>query len=69
MPEGRMSERPYDVVLFGASGLTGRMVARYLVERVPEPRVRWALAGRSRSKLEALREEAGPTRVAHPRSG
>jgi short subunit dehydrogenase-like uncharacterized protein len=48
------SERPYDIVLFGATGFTGRLVADYL-NTVPQ--LRWAIAGRNRSKLEALRNE------------
>jgi short subunit dehydrogenase-like uncharacterized protein len=48
------SERPYDVVLFGATGFTGELTADYLAEHAPEG-CRWALAGRNRSKLEAVR--------------
>ncbi|GGT11688.1 saccharopine dehydrogenase family protein [Streptomyces purpureus] len=47
--------RAYDVVLFGATGFVGELTARYLAEHAPEG-CRWALAGRSRVKLEALRE-------------
>ncbi|WP_181612090.1 saccharopine dehydrogenase family protein [Nonomuraea soli] len=43
----------YDIVLFGASGFTGRLTAEYLA-RHAGPDVRWALAGRDRAKLEAL---------------
>ncbi len=48
-------QKQYDVVLFGASGFTGALVASYLASaRVPRP-LRWALAGRSRDKLESVR--------------
>ncbi|MFF8277774.1 saccharopine dehydrogenase family protein [Streptomyces lateritius] len=47
--------RPYDVVLFGATGFAGELTAEYLAEHAPDG-CRWALAGRSRVKLEALRE-------------
>ncbi len=48
-----MSEqREFDLVLFGATGFTGRLVAEYLLE-IDAP-VRWALAGRSKAKLEAV---------------
>jgi short subunit dehydrogenase-like uncharacterized protein len=53
------SERPLDVVVFGASGITGREVAAYLAERAPETDARWAAAGRDRSKVEATLAEAG----------
>jgi short subunit dehydrogenase-like uncharacterized protein len=47
--------RPHDVVLFGATGFTGALTAEYLA-RNAGPGTRWALAGRNRGKLEALRE-------------
>jgi short subunit dehydrogenase-like uncharacterized protein len=48
-----MSERPYDVVLFGATGFTGRLVAEYMQTHA-RTALRWAIAGRSREKLEAV---------------
>ncbi|MET9378660.1 saccharopine dehydrogenase NADP-binding domain-containing protein [Streptomyces sp. NPDC002992] len=48
------TERPYDVVLFGATGFVGELTAEYLAEHAPTG-CRWALAGRSRAKLAALR--------------
>jgi short subunit dehydrogenase-like uncharacterized protein len=44
--------RDFDIVLFGATGFTGRLVADYL-SRAPE-KPRFAIAGRDRAKLEAL---------------
>jgi short subunit dehydrogenase-like uncharacterized protein len=46
----------HDIVLFGATGFTGALTAAYLAEHGPAD-LRWALAGRSREKLEALREQ------------
>jgi short subunit dehydrogenase-like uncharacterized protein len=48
------SERVHDVVLFGATGFTGGLTAEYLARHAPAE-TRWALAGRSREKLEGLR--------------
>ncbi|MEW2420654.1 saccharopine dehydrogenase NADP-binding domain-containing protein [Streptomyces nigra] len=48
------SDRPYDIVLFGATGFVGVLTAEYLAAHAPEG-LRWALAGRSKAKLEALR--------------
>ncbi|MCU0682176.1 MAG: saccharopine dehydrogenase NADP-binding domain-containing protein [Polyangiaceae bacterium] len=50
------NERPYDVVLWGATGFTGRLVAEYLV-RHRGGEVRLALAGRNRDKLERVRAD------------
>ena len=55
------SERPFDVVVFGASGVTGRQVAAYLAERAPEVGARWAVAGRDRPKLERVLGDLGPS--------
>lgn len=44
--------KPFDLVLFGATGFTGRLVAEYLLQkRAP---LKWAIAGRDRQKLESL---------------
>lgn len=45
-------ERAYDIVLFGASGFTGRLVAEYL--SLHARGIRWAIAGRSRAKLDTV---------------
>ncbi len=45
--------RTYDIVLFGATGFTGRLVAEYLGRTARD--LRWAIAGRNREKLEAVR--------------
>ncbi len=46
--------REFDVVLFGATGFTGTLTAEYLAANAPNG-CRWAIAGRSLAKLEALR--------------
>ncbi|MBL8677880.1 MAG: saccharopine dehydrogenase NADP-binding domain-containing protein [Myxococcales bacterium] len=48
-------QRAFDLVLFGATGFTGRLVAEYLAERCREGlSLRWAMAGRDRAKLQAV---------------
>ncbi len=49
-----MSDRQYDLVLFGATGFTGGLTAEYLAANAPDG-LKWALAGRSAKKLEAVR--------------
>ena len=53
-----MSDRRYDVVVFGATGFTGKLTAQYLAKNAPAG-LRWALAGRNQTKLEAVRQELG----------
>jgi short subunit dehydrogenase-like uncharacterized protein len=45
--------REFDVVLYGATGFTGRQAVKYFSQHAPAD-VRWAIAGRDPSKLEAL---------------
>jgi short subunit dehydrogenase-like uncharacterized protein len=47
--------REFDLVLFGATGFTGGLTAEYLAAHAPNG-CRWAIAGRSREKLLAVRE-------------
>ncbi|MFC0625587.1 saccharopine dehydrogenase family protein [Kribbella deserti] len=53
-----MKDRQYDIVVFGATGFTGRLTAEYLAKFAPAE-LKWALAGRNRTKLEAVRDELG----------
>ena len=56
-----MNERDFDVVVFGATGITGRQVAAYLAERSAETGVRWAAAGRDPARVEKVLGEIGVT--------
>ena len=53
------ADRPYDLVLLGATGFTGELTAAYLARQVPAA-ARWAIAGRDRGRLEAVRERVLP---------
>ncbi|MGA4838557.1 saccharopine dehydrogenase family protein [Streptomyces sp. G45] len=61
-PEERPQDRPYDIVLYGASSFVGTLTAEYLAAHAPDG-LRWALAGRDVAKLERLRERLA---VDHP---
>ena len=50
------NNRSFDLVLFGATGFTGGLTAEYLARNAPAS-TRWALAGRSPSKLEQVRTQ------------
>src|SRR5690349_12445522 len=54
--------RPYDLALLGATGFTGALTAAELAARAPAG-LRWALAGRTRAKLKAVRDRLV---AAHP---
>lgn len=56
-----MSDRSYDVVLYGASGFVGQQTVQYFARHPAAAQVRWAIAGRNRQKLEAVRDKFGAT--------
>jgi short subunit dehydrogenase-like uncharacterized protein len=58
-----MANRVYDVVLYGASGFTGKQTVRYFAEHAPLDRVRWAIAGRDQAKLETVKRDLGVANV------
>ena len=50
--------REFDLIVYGATGFTGRLVAEYLAQTYPEG-LTWAMAGRSLGKLQEVRGEMG----------
>lgn len=55
-----MSAQEFDVVIYGATGFTGRLVADYLLRTYGAAgEVRWAMAGRDLKKLKAVSAEIG----------
>jgi len=51
------SQRKFDLILWGATGFTGRLVAQYLATAPSAAGLRWAIAGRNRDKLQRVRDE------------
>ena len=53
--------RKYDVVLYGASGFVGKQTVAYFAKLAQDPNAEltWAVAGRSKEKLEAVKNAAG----------
>ncbi|APE46457.1 saccharopine dehydrogenase [Delftia sp. HK171] len=52
--------KPFDLVVHGATGFTGRLVVEYLLRRYPAGSgLRWAMGGRNADKLAAVRDELG----------
>lgn len=61
------AQREFEVILWGASGFTGRLVADYLYANYGQgENLKWALAGRNQSKLEAIVEEIAGAKNALP---
>lgn len=50
----------FDLIVYGATGYTGRLVAEHLARRYGvDGQVKWAMAGRSAAKLAEVRDEIG----------
>jgi short subunit dehydrogenase-like uncharacterized protein len=50
----------FDIVIYGATGFTGRLVAEHFHQRYgTSSNIKWAMAGRSLEKLKTVREEIG----------
>jgi len=47
-------DRPYDIIVWGASGFTGRLVVDYMSKHQTTSNLRWAVAGRNTNKLEEV---------------
>ena len=54
------NEREFDVVIFGATGFTGKLVAEYFQAQYgSDDNVKWAVAGRNEAKLNGVKKELG----------
>ncbi|MEM9457043.1 MAG: saccharopine dehydrogenase NADP-binding domain-containing protein [Myxococcota bacterium] len=51
--------KEFDIVVFGATGFTGGLIAEYLAPRAAAEGITWAIAGRNAQKLEAVRSTLG----------
>ncbi|MGY3690258.1 short subunit dehydrogenase-like uncharacterized protein [Bradyrhizobium sp. USDA 3240] len=54
-----MSSLKLDIVVYGATGFTGQLVAEYLAAHYRDGSLKWAMAGRSKDKLASVRDAIG----------
>src|SRR5947208_4116007 len=55
-----MPSSKFDIVVYGATGFTGRLVAEYLAAHYKgDGNLKWAMAGRSKDKLASVRDAIG----------
>lgn len=56
-----MASREFDIIVYGATGFTGRLVAEYLTQHYAglKDAPKWAMAGRSAAKLAEVRDLIG----------
>src|ERR1700722_4685340 len=54
------SSSKFDIIVYGATGFTGQLVAEYLASHYKgDTKLTWAMAGRSREKLASVRDAIG----------
>ena len=52
-----IDKREFDIIIWGASGFTGRLVAEYLFQNYNKDELNWAIAGRDIYKLNKIRDQ------------
>ena len=52
------SSRPYHIIIFGATGFTGQFVVEEVARCAADSSLKWAVAGRSRQRLEEVLKKA-----------
>ncbi|MEM6878044.1 MAG: saccharopine dehydrogenase NADP-binding domain-containing protein [Bacteroidota bacterium] len=58
------TSREFDIIIYGASGFTGRLVAEYLFNKYGSSgEIQWAMGGRNQQKLEEVRQMVADTTV------
>ncbi len=60
MTKRNATEPPYDIILVGATGYVGALIADVLAARAGGNRLRWAMAGRNAGKLAVVKDSLGP---------
>ena len=58
-----MTDQTFDIIVYGATSFVGQIMTRYMQAQFADGSIRWAIAGRSKSKLETLSRQAGLTGI------
>lgn len=56
-----MADKNYDVIVWGATGFTGKWVVKHLFDNYPQDKLKWAIAGRNEQKMDEVRAFIGDT--------
>ncbi len=57
MSKTSRENREFDVIIWGASGFTGRIATNYMHAQYGEGNISWAIAGRNQAKLDSVRNQ------------
>jgi len=58
-----MAQNKFDIIVYGATSFVGQIVTRYMHEQFADGSIKWAIAGRSLSKLEQVRDAVGSSDI------
>ena len=53
----------FDIVIWGASSFTGKLVTEYFFKKFRSNKIKWAIAGRNKEKLEIIRSEVADKKI------
>lgn len=54
-----MTDKSFDIIVYGATSFVGQIITRYMQEQFADGSIKWAIAGRSQSKLQQVSDEVG----------
>ena len=55
----KMADKKFDIIIYGATSFVGQIITRYMHEQFADGSIRWAIAGRSHSKLQKISDAIG----------
>ena len=55
--------RKYDLLIWGATSFTGKLVTEYLFNKYGSSKIKWAIAGRNLDKLKKIRSEVADEKI------
>ncbi len=58
-----MTDKTFDIIVYGATSFVGQIITRYMHQHFADGSITWAIAGRSLSKLQSVRDAIGLTGV------
>ena len=55
--------KQFDIIIWGATSFTGKLVVEYLFKKFASSKIKWAIAGRNKEKLENVRSKVADKNI------
>ena len=65
MKIGELNEKKFDLIIWGATGYTGKLVCEYIFKNYKNTTLKWALGGRDKSKIKSLISSLNLTSISY----